>query len=125
MVEAGQQVPHFTARGIDGRDVAYASIWQHKHLLLVSIRGLQSEQAAVNALQQRLPLLEAHDTALVITASAIGGIPRPGVVIADRWGEIGFVAAGELGSGATTIEDALAWVRFVAQRCPECEGESR
>jgi hypothetical protein len=42
------------------------------------------------------------------------------VLIADRWGEVQVVHA-----GAPDVDDILAWLEYVQQRCPECEGEAR
>lgn len=44
------------------------------------------------------------------------------VVITDQWGEVYFVATAGAGHDLPTREEVVAWVRFLAIQCPECEG---
>ncbi|HEU4587614.1 MAG TPA: hypothetical protein VFS11_03140 [Gemmatimonadales bacterium] len=44
------------------------------------------------------------------------------VVVADQWGEVYFVAAAGAGHDLPSREEVVAWVRFLAIQCPECEG---
>lgn len=44
------------------------------------------------------------------------------VVIADQWGEVYFAADAGAGHDLPVCEDIVAWVRFLAIQCPECEG---
>jgi hypothetical protein len=44
------------------------------------------------------------------------------VVIADQWGEVYFVATSGAGHDLPSREEVVAWVRFLAIQCPECEG---
>jgi hypothetical protein len=44
----------------------------------------------------------------------------PGLVVADRWGEIVHVAR-----EVPRVADVLDWLDHLEQRCPECEGEAR
>ena len=109
-LKPGDLVPHFFVRAIDGREVRYADIWQRQQLLLVCMGPGGSED----------PPLRAPDTAIVITHDHVRGVPRPGVLIADRWGEIHHVA-----DDIPDSAELLSWLRYVQQRCPECEGEAR
>ena len=124
---AGDRVPHVAIATLDGGRVDYAAdVWQRKQLLLVSLAspGAPAAAAFVRALAARADDCAALDTACLVTGDEVPGVPRPGVLIADRWGEVQHVAGG-------TVEelpqpDALvAWLQFLAQQCPECEGESR
>jgi hypothetical protein len=122
MLEPGQDVPHFEVTALDGRPVRYGDVWQRRHLLLIALGP--SDDPAGRAYADRLERaradLSAHDTAVVITADAVAGVPVPGILIADRWGEIQHVEQGR------PEPDALAdWLRFVQQQCPECQGETR
>ena len=72
--------------------------------------------------------LTAHETDLVLTADAIVGAPRPGVILVDRWGEIHHVAEGCAAARRLGLPSAAAlieWMRYLRNLCPECEGESR
>jgi hypothetical protein len=50
----------------------------------------------------------------------VTGVPRPGALVADRWGEVVHVE-----DGWPTVSSLLEWLDYVAHRCPECEGEAR
>jgi hypothetical protein len=52
-------------------------------------------------------------------------IGRPGVLIADRWGEVVFSDEAPDVGALPTSQELLDWLTFVRNRCPECEGESR
>ncbi len=60
---------------------------------------------------------------VVVTTSAIEGVPQPGAVVADRWGEIHHVTT--IDPTAPDLDDLVEWVRFVRMQCPECQGEAR
>jgi hypothetical protein len=118
---------HFTVHDLRGREVAYSTIWQRRHLLLVSLTPAGDEASAsyISALEARAADLTAHDTVSVITHDLVPGVPRPGVVIADRWGEVYFVT-GAAGAAGLPGPDALVeWLRFVQVQCPECQAEAR
>jgi hypothetical protein len=121
----GEQVPHFVVLDIDGRQVAYGETWQRRNLLLIAAGDDSDVNARVASdLARHLSEISEHEATAVITRDAIPGLPRPGVLIADRWGEVQFVAAGEVGRDAPGAADLVEWLRFVRQRCPECEGEA-
>jgi hypothetical protein len=128
MLRAGEQVPRFHVRTLDGRLVAYRTIWQRRFLLLVAVRRSpsQAERVLLSELEAHHADLTAHDTALVVTGDPIPGLEPPAVLIADRWGEIQHVA-GPVRSEAD-LPDATAlvdWLRYVQSQCPECQGETR
>jgi hypothetical protein len=120
-------VPHFSVTTIDGRRSAYRDVWQRKNLLLIVIPRTESVErtAWLAAIQAHMTDLTAHETECVITSDRIDGIPCPAVVIADRWGEIAFVADAKSGSDLPDAEALIDWLRHVQGRCPECEGEAR
>jgi hypothetical protein len=65
---------------------------------------------------------EQADTSVVVTSDGVRGFVAPGVVIADRWGEI-LHAASPPGGDLTqlpTVSELLSWVRFAQIQCPEC-----
>jgi hypothetical protein len=122
----GEQVRHFDVGSVDGPRVEYAGIWQRQNLLLVSLPDAAAPDAAawLAALAARRPDLDAIDARLVVTTDAIGGVPRPGVVVADRWGEIKFATGAATVAELPSADELVEWVRFVQCACPECEGEA-
>jgi hypothetical protein len=129
MLQRGDRVPHFTARRQDGSEVRYETqIWQQRNLLLVSIPGGRDEGGFAEysrQLTERAADIAATETAIVITGAGIAGVPRPGVVMADRWGEIAFAVEAARASDLPVVDEILEWLRFVQHKCPECEGEAR
>jgi hypothetical protein len=128
MVQPGDQVPRFDVRTVDGRAVAYRTIWQRRVLLLVAVRRPPgaAEAALLSEVEARREDLTAHETALVVTDEPIAGLEAPAVLIADRWGEVQHVAG--TGRPEAALPDAAAlleWLRFVQSQCPECQGETR
>ena len=127
-LQRGDRVPHFEVTTIDGSRIAYTTIWQRRNLLLVSLDGIGSRAPAgaafVEHLAARQEELRALATAVVITKDAVPGVPCPGVVIADRWGEIYFVGGGTSGD-LPPAGELLEWLAYIQQECPECEGERR
>ena len=121
MAEPRSAIPHFSVTTVDGRPVTYGSIWQREHLVLLLLPPHPSD--ALRRYSRALADVTAHlvprDTACVITTDAIGGFEAPALIIADRWGEVRFVAAGAL----PRLEDAGASLQHVRMACPECEGE--
>lgn len=126
MLNAHDPMPMFTASQVDDGVVDYRDLWQRKQLVLVSLTEHDATRGPyVESLLAHAPALGQADTALVVTGDSIEGIPRPGVVVADRWGEVRFVASGRR---AADLPDAAAlaeWVSSVGMECPECQGETR
>ena len=119
-------VPHFTVETITGATIDYSRIWQQQHLVLITLRDARASDAAQYAadIDERLRAVRS-DTALVVTQHAVDGLPAPGVLIADRWGEIAHVVHADDVAGLPPAQDVFEWVEHVRQRCPECEGETR
>jgi len=115
----GDAFPHVALTRIDGEAIAYRDIWQHRNLLLVVLPAHGEEEYARNV-ERHHPALRANDTAVVLTRDAIPGVPSPGVVAADRWGEI-FLVSGTLLPPAELIE----WMRYAQMQCSQCWGDSR
>lgn len=51
-------------------------------------------------------------------------VAPPAVVIADQWGEIHYAVLVGPGHAWPTPAQVAEWLRFLAIRCPECEGEA-
>ena len=127
MLQRGELVPHFAVTRLDGSRASYGDIWQRKNLLLVLLPAEESAERAeyVLHLRERSQEVAAHETECVITAEDVLSLPHPGILIADRWGEIYFVGNGGLIADLPNIDEILEWLRFIEHQCPECEGETR
>ena len=126
-IRAHDLMPMFTATSrADGTPVDYRDIWQRKNLVLVT---LPDDDPTANSyamlLRIRQPELTPEDTRLIVISSRIDGIPAPGVVVADRWGEVYYVASASRASELPGPDELMEWVRYVRNECPECQGETR
>ena len=119
-------MPMFTASSGDGTPVRYEDIWQRKNLLLVSLPTDDPTAAAYTKTMNLLePNLPEYDSAVIVTTTQIDGVPSPGVVVADRWGEVYYVQAADWASQLPAADELLEWLRYVQIQCPECQGETR
>ena len=120
-------MPHFEVTRVDGARVRYSTIWQRKNLLLVVLPAAETGASADYAarLTAHRPAIAEHDAECVITRDRVPGVPSPGVVVADRWGEVHFVAGSSGSTGLPSPEELIEWLHYVQVKCPECEGESR
>jgi hypothetical protein len=127
MLERGDLVPHFDVTTLNGDRISYATLWQHANLVLITVASSNSD-AGENYLSEvtaAIPRLCARNTTCVITREQVPGVPHPGVVIADKWGEIVYVcAASDLGD-LPPVEELAEWLEYVEMQCPECQGEAR
>ena len=126
MLQPGDAVPHFTVAEDGGGTFTYSTIWQRKGLVLVTVPG-RAAMAAECARQLRAngSALSQADAVAVVTADAVPGLEDGGIVVADRWGEIVYVAAGADAPLRHSAGELVEWARHVQQRCPECEGEAK
>jgi hypothetical protein len=120
ILQRGHSVPFFDIEAADGTRRSYRDLWQRRSLLLVSVPAPGLDAAQLTA---RLREKVGDDAEVIVSAETVEGLPRPGVLVADRWGEIVHVAP--LDPAAVDVEDLAAWVRYVQIKCPECEGETR
>jgi peroxiredoxin len=124
MLQRGDQVPRFRVTTIDGRAVDYSTIWQQWNLVLVALSSEGGERARSYARQ-----LSSHefepDTECVVTEDPVEGLPGPGVLVADRWGEIVHATTSANIEDLPSVEEILDWVEYLRKQCPECEGEAK
>jgi hypothetical protein len=128
MLQPGDMVPHFTVTTLDGQTVAYSTIWQRRNLLLVSLPAFEPAEPStsyVGSLTARMPAFIAQGARCVFTREAVAGVPCPGVVVADRWGEIFHVAGGPGVMSLPTPHEIIEWLDYVQRQCPECQGETK
>ena len=127
MLKTGDLLPHFNVTTRGGERFAYSDIWQRKNLLLVSLSHADSAGNAeyVSQLASQMSALTGDDIVCVVTSDNIAGVPTPGVVVADRWGEIHHVAHAARIDDLTSPAGLVEWSRFIQHQCPECEGEAK
>jgi hypothetical protein len=122
---AGSLVPHFSVISTEGRRVEYGDIWQHRNLVLALVPDSPAFAPYIEALRAAVRDIDEHDAECVVTHDRLSDLPFPGLIIADRWGEICFVTPGSSPAELPPVDDILDSLRFVRMRCPECEGEWR
>ena len=109
-----------------GTRIDYHDVWQKENLVLVT---LPEDDATAEAYAMSLVALEpemaSQDARVIVTATRIEGIPSPGVVVADRWGEVYYVQAANRAAELPGSDELMEWVRYVRNECPECQGETR
>lgn len=124
-LQIGDRVPHFVAHSLDGEIVEYATIWQRKNLVLLTLPSPGSDDEYVRSLNERIPAFRDLETTCVLTRDSIAGLSRPGLLVADRWGEIVHILTLQAVSDLPSAIDLLQWLEAIEHRCPECEGEAR
>lgn len=55
---------------------------------------------------------------------ASAGITVPAVLIADQWGELFVVEPAGAEHTLLAPDEIVAWLRYLAVQCPECQGEA-
>ena len=127
MLERGDVVPHFEVTTANGERVRYATLWQHKNLVLISLAASTSEAVEnyLSELTAGIPRFSAHNAACVITRVQVPGVPCPGVLIADRWGEVFHVRAASDVGDLPPVDELIEWLEYVEMQCPECQGEAK
>ncbi len=124
MLQPHDLIPHFEVTDLRGEPVRYSSIWQRKNLVLVTLPdpGVPSQEYADRFLARGS---NQDDTAWIITRDNVAGLPGPGVVVADQWGEVVHVAHPSHVQDLPAPDELAEWVRYLQHRCPECEGEAK
>jgi peroxiredoxin len=127
MLQTGDLLPHFTVTTYSGETFDYSNIWQRTNLVLVLLPHGASAATTrfLDQFTSRMSELTGDDSTCVITRDSVSGVPSPGIVVADRWGEIVYVADGQTVDDLPGPDDVIEWLRYVQHQCPECEGESR
>ena len=126
-MQTGESVPHFDLNTLSGQRFSYASIWQYRSLVLVTLPADESEATRrySSRLLARTAEFLAKNAECVVTRDHVSGLPSPGAVVADRWGEIIHVATAPDVDSLPSPDELLEWIDYLEKRCPECEGEAR
>jgi hypothetical protein len=115
--------PFVQGSTIDGRDLHYEQLWQHRNVVLFVLADHTAKgvRECISTVNDQLSKLEPRDTALLISHESSSGLPMNSLVIADRWGQI--AEARRLGSDPgrwPPVSEIIEWVEFVRAQCPEC-----
>ena len=124
MLLRGELIPRFQVTTLHGERFDYATVWQRRNLVLVTVPASDSDASSkyVSELSGRISQFRAQNTEVVITREQVPGFPHPGAVVADKWGEVIDVRAAS-DADLPSAEELLDWIKYVETRCPECEGE--
>jgi hypothetical protein len=126
MLQRGDLISHFEVKSVGGELFSYSTIWQRKNLVLVALPAeSESRGSYVSRLIARQSEFAAKGAECVMTRDRVPGIESPGVVVADRWGEIAHVATTSQVDDLTSPDELLDWLDYLDTRCPECEGEAK
>lgn len=93
--------------------------------MLVTLERTPAADRYVNELIARTPAFDGQQSTCVVTAEHIPGLPAPGLLVADRWGEIVHVVTPNAVTELPSAARLLHWLEAIEYRCPECEGEAR
>jgi hypothetical protein len=125
ILQRGDLVPHVEVRAVDGRLFRYSAIWQRGSLVLVALPAAGPGGAYAAELAARTADFQDRNAVCVVTRDPVDGLPAPGALVADRWGEVVHAAAARGVDGLPSAPELLEWLDYVERRCPECEGEAR
>jgi hypothetical protein len=125
MFHQGDSVPHFDVRNLDNEPVSYSTMWQRRNLVLVTLADVACDSCTryISELTALIPALGAQNAECVITRDSVPGMSSSGALVADRWGEIVYIAETPDIADLPSPKELLDWVSYVQTRCPECEGE--
>jgi hypothetical protein len=125
VLEKGDALPFFEVATVTGERVRYADLSQRKNVVLVCLPELTSaeDERYIRELSDSANAFETYAAACVVTRERVKQVPSPGLVIADRWGEVQYLASSPSTSGLPDVREILDTLDFVQRRCPECEGE--
>lgn len=127
MLKAGDALPHFAAATLDGRSFRYGDIWQRKNLVLIVLPLGDSSASRERLADWRAAAIRTSgdDTEWVVTSDEVPGVGRPGIVVADKWGETQFVQSSPSVADLPVGDELAEWIQFVRHQCPECQGEAK
>ena len=127
MLQRGNTIPHFDVTRVHGEPFSYSTIWQRRNLVLITLPVLDTppDNSHIKGFTSRAEEFTAQNAELCITRDRIAELPAPGVLVADRRGEIIHVETTASVTGLPSAQELLDWLAYVQMRCPECEGEAR
>jgi hypothetical protein len=125
VLQGGDAVPHFAVRDQNDGVFDYSTIWQRRNLLLVLVGSTEEYEQYLSELVRHTAAFNEHESTLVITKDEIAGLPVPGLIVTDRWGEIVHLVRPKTINDLPAPMTLLQWLEAIEHRCPECEGEAK
>lgn len=124
-MQTGDRLPAIEVPAADGGSVALRQPGRFA-TVVVAVHERCDDCAAYRAqLAARADDVRAWDGRIVaVTADAAPGIATPAVLIADQWGELAAVENAGEEHDFIAVQEVLDWLRYLAMKCPECEGEA-
>ena len=124
-LKSGDRLPDVQVQSVDGDMV---SLRTHSRLATVLLAlhpdcgkcSAYRDDIAAHAQQLR----EWDGRVLAVGPHAASGIEAPSVLIADQWGELAVVENAGEQHEFIEVQEVIDWLRFLATKCPECEGEA-
>ena len=87
--------------------------------------GTSRSRRRHSRLDGELRALSGLETECVVTQDVVSGVACPGLIVADRRGEIVYVAAPSAAADLPQPSELIEWIRYVQHQCPECQGEAK
>ncbi len=123
-ISVGSALPFFELNTLDGQQVRYADLWQRKNVVLVCLPSslTTADVEYANELSRQAAAFASYSAVCVLTRDEVRGLRAPAAAVADRWGEVQYLASSAALPASEVLLDALDYIQ---RRCPECEGEWR
>ena len=124
-MKSGDRLPDVQVPSVDGDIVRLRT---HSRLATVLL-ALHPECSACNAYREDIAahgrqLSEWDGRVVAVGPLPDIGIEAPSVLIADQWGELAVVENAGEQHAFIDVQEVIDWLRFLATKCPECEGEA-
>jgi len=114
-MQRGDIVGHFDVRTAGGDPFSYLSIWQRKNLVLITLTATATDdEGYLRELERHEAKFSERNSVCVVARGDLPGLPAPGALIADQWGEIVHVVAAIDVTDLPTPHELLEWVEYVA-----------
>ncbi|MGE3707577.1 MAG: hypothetical protein AB7I13_20070 [Vicinamibacterales bacterium] len=116
MLERRAILNDFSVTTLEGATFAYGEIWQKKNLIAVSLGPGTRDPEYVARLRELGSGLGDHTT-LVVTEEPVAGEAGPLALVADRYGEVYFVARAETAAALPPPGELGDWLAYLRMRC--------
>ncbi|NLG63030.1 MAG: hypothetical protein GX539_12385 [Candidatus Cloacimonetes bacterium] len=128
-LETGQRLPLITIQPADGGTPVPLRKAGRLATVLVTVHPDCAECSAyLESLRDVQGRVEEWDGRVIAARAteelAAAGVPAPAVLIADQWGELFVVEPAGADHAFIEPDEVVAWLRYLAIQCPECQGEA-
>ena len=124
-MKSGDRLPDLEVPTLDGDMVRLRTHSRLATVLLALHPDCAPCQAYRETIEQHAVQVREWDGRVVaIAAHDAAGIEAPSVLVADQWGELAAVENAGAQHAFIDAQEVIDWLRFLATKCPECEGEA-